>query len=415
MKQSIAIIGSGISGLASAYWLSNKYHVSLFEANDCLGGHTHTEDVTIKGTTHRIDTGFIVFNDKTYPNFMQLMQHHHVPMQKSEMSFSCRSDILDMEYNGHNLNTIFADRRHLLNIKFYQFLANIIRFNSAAKKYLATNRDDLPTLKDFIEHHQFSSIFIDLYLLPMVESIWSKNRGQALNSPTHFILQFCENHGLLNYINRPQWYVVKNGSSSYIPKLIKPLEDRIYLHHKINAVVSKDNSIEIHTDDKTFNFDKVVIATHSDQALAMLTAPSEAEIAVLSGIKYTSNEVCLHTDARIMPKRKLAWASWNYLCDQEQSPKLTYYMNRLQSIDAPEDIFVSVNLTKQLDPHKILKKFSYAHPSFDANTMQAQSKYDVINGQRNIYYCGAYWGYGFHEDGVNSAIKVCRSLGVSVP
>lgn len=411
MSKRIAVIGSGISGLVSAYLLSQRYEVSLFEANDYLGGHTNTVSVDVEGEQYLIDTGFIVFNKQTYPNFCQLLEKLDVSIQLSEMSFSYRSTLSGFEYNGHSLNTLFSDRRNLIKPGFYRFIKQIISFNYNAKKFLADAQSREISIKEFLERHQYSAQFIECYLIPMMSSIWSKNKEDTLNCSAHFIFKFYANHGLLDLYNRPPWYVIAQGSKSYIPSLIKKFESRIYLNTKIETIQHKANHVVLKSESDEFAFDCVVIATHSDQALKMLSQPTKEEINTLSAIKYTENEVLLHTDEQIMPGRKLSWASWNYLDIGNSSPCLSYYMNRLQSIRSDTNFFVSVNLSGIIDSGKIIQRFKYAHPCIDLAAMKAQQQITLINGVNNIYYAGSYWGCGFHEDGVNSAINTCRLIG----
>jgi predicted NAD/FAD-binding protein len=410
LKKRIAVIGSGISGLVSVNLLSNSYDVTLFEANDYLGGHTNTIDVKIDNTTYPIDTGFIVFNKKTYPNFLKLLQKHNIPIQKSEMSFSYRSNVKDIEYNGHNLNTLFADRWNLLKPQFYRFILEILRFNKNAKTFLLTSSEGIMTIEDFISQQNYSNDFVENYLFPLIAAIWSKSDKDIRQCSTHFILKFCENHGLLDAYNRPEWYVVVNGSRSYIPALIKNIKNKVLLNTKIESITRENNQVILHSTADKYIFDKVIIATHSDQALKMLVRPTDTERIILSGITYNDNEVILHTDNTVMPKRRLAWASWNYFDNGDDLPTLTYYMNRLQSIKASTDFFVSVNLSKHIAADKIIQKFNYAHPAFNINSIKAQQQQHLINGINNTYFAGSYWGYGFHEDGVNSAIKIAELL-----
>ncbi len=413
MSKRIAVIGSGISGLVSAYLLSKRYDVSLFEANDYLGGHTNTISVDIEGEQYPIDTGFIVFNKKNYPNFCQIIEKLNVSIQPSEMSFSYRSKTSGFEYNGHNLNTLFSDRRNLFKPSFYRFIKEIILFNNDAKKFLADAQMTQRSIKEFLDRHQYSTQFIECYLIPMISSIWSKNKEDTLNCSAHFIFQFYANHGLLDLSNRPPWYVITDGSKSYIPPMIKNFNHQIYLNTKIEAIQRKANHVVLKSKSNEFTFDCIVIATHSDQALKLLSQPTKAEIDILSAIKYTENEVILHTDEQIMPRRKLSWASWNYLDTGSSSSCLSYYMNRLQSIQSRTNFFVSVNLSGLIDSRKIIQRFKYAHPCLDLAALNAQQQMKLINGINNTYYVGSYWGYGFHEDGVNSAINTCRLIGES--
>ena len=407
----IAVIGSGISGLVSAYLLSERFAVSLFEANDYLGGHTNTVSVGIAGEAYSIDTGFIVFNKKTYPNFCKLIDKLNIPIQLSEMSFSYRSNSSGFEYNGHSLNTLFSDRWNLFKPGFYRFIKEIISFNADAKKFLAEEESTEISIGEFLERQQYSVQFIECYLIPMVSAIWSKNKSDTLNCSAHFIFKFYANHGLLDLYNRPPWYVIAQGSNSYIAPMILKLKERIYLNTKIQTVTRKANQVILKSDDDEFLFDCVVIATHSNQALKLLAQPTEQEKNILSAIKYTDNEVILHTDTQIMPKRRLSWASWNYLDNGSSLPSLTYYMNRLQSIKSSTNFFVSMNLLGAIDPSKIIQSFKYAHPCLDLAAIKAQQQINSINGINNTYYVGSYWGYGFHEDGVSSAINTCKLIG----
>jgi uncharacterized protein len=411
VRKRIAVIGSGISGLTSAYILSKNHDVSLFEANDYLGGHTHTVSVETKEAVYSIDTGFIVFNKRTYPNFCKLLEELAIPIQPSEMSFSYRSDTQGLEYSGHNLNTLFSDRQNLLKLGFYHFIKDIILFNSDAKKFLAQTNDLEITINDFINKKKYSKQFRDCYLVPMMAAIWSKHKEDTLNCSAAFILQFYNNHGLLDLFNRPMWYVIKQGSKNYITPMLARLNDHIYLRSKVERITREPNKIKIIVNSQEHVFDAVVCATHSDQALTMLDDPTPEEINILSAIKYTDNEVILHKDRNVMPKNKRAWASWNYLDNQKTAPTLTYYMNRLQSIQSSDDFFVSVNLANEIAENQIIQSFKYAHPCLNVSALNAQKQIHLINGRNNTYYVGSYWGYGFHEDGVNSAIHTCKLLG----
>lgn len=413
LTKHIAIIGSGISGLVSAYLLSKRFQVSLFEANDYLGGHTNTFRHAIDGQCLNIDTGFIVFNKRTYPHFCKLLDTLQVPYQASEMSFSYRNDAIDLEYNGHNLNTLFADRRLLYRLEFYRLLKEIYRFNYRAKAYLDNKYDKpfLQTIKLFLQHANCSTSFINNYFIPMVSSIWSNNKSDVFQCSAEHILGFFENHGLLDVHKRPQWYVVTNGSSAYIPFLLKDVNpQRIHLNTPITAVERSENQISLVFNHQQHVFDAVVLATHSDQALQLLTNPSYDEQHILSAIKYNSNQLTLHTDISLMPKRQRAWASWNYLDNGHDTPTLTYYMNRLQSLKTTNHFFVSMNLQHHIDPHKVIKTFDYQHPYLNTDALSAQKKHHIINGKQNTFFVGSYWGHGFHEDGVSSALTSCQLI-----
>jgi predicted NAD/FAD-binding protein len=415
----IAVIGSGISGLTSAYLLSKKYQVDLFEANDYLGGHTHTHELIVNEQKVRIDSGFIVFNDRTYPNFNKLLAEVGVDFQDSEMSFSVTNTLTGREYNGHNLDTLFAQRRNLLSPSFYGFINEILRFNKQAKQSFELGDYNKLSLGDYLAQHQFSKSFQQDYLLAMVAAIWSCSLSDALAMPLKFFVQFFYHHGLLDVSNRPQWHVIKNGSNSYIPKLVEHISGQVHLSTPIKRILRPlQDGVIIETQSKMLSYDKVVIASHSDQALAMLAEPSDAEQQILGKMLYQPNEAIIHTDAAIMPKRKKAWASWNFSIHQEQQNKapaaITYYMNRLQGLTNTPDIFVSLNCAEHIDATKVIKKIHYHHPLMDQVMVDAQQQKSVINGVNNTWFCGAYWYNGFHEDGVNSALDVCRDFGITL-
>lgn len=411
--KNIAIVGSGISGLTSAYLLSRKHRVTLFESQPVLGGHTATVDITFGGQHYAIDTGFIVFNDRTYPNFIKLLKKIGIEARPTEMSFSVQHTGTGIEYNGHDLSSLFSQRKNLLSMRFYYFLYEIVRFNMLNKRILANGKfDDIETLGCLLERYKFSDLFADHYILPMVAAIWSASVGDSKNFPFALFLRFFNNHGLLNIADRPQWYVIDNGSRSYIPKLIKNVDD-VRLGSPVEGITRNGDSVTVTTAQGSEEFDEVVLACHSDQALAMLSDCSEAEREILSLIKYRENDVVLHTDTRLLPKYKASWASWNFLADDDKecAPAVTYNMNILQGIKSDETFCVTLNRTADIDPDKILRSFNYAHPVYDEGTVVGQQRRDEINGKSHTYFCGAYWYNGFHEDGVRSALDVCEKLG----
>ncbi len=412
MTKKIAIIGSGISGLVSAYLLSKKYEVHLFEANDYLGGHTRTIDLPYKNKTLQLDTGFIVFNKKTYPNFLKILEKENIDIQPSEMSFSYESHDQNFSYNGHSLASLFYDRKNLYSLKFYGLLADIIKFNSQAKKLLKEKDDLCISVSDFFQTHSYGKLFTHTYLKPMAAAIWSCPPHQVLDFPMHFFLSFLNNHGLLDLLSRPKWYVIKGGSKTYINALIKKCKDNIYLNSPIQKIIRDNAGVALVTHRGTIPFDKVVIATHSDTALSLIDNPTVDEKSILGSITYNNNEISLHYDTKVLPLIKRNWASWNFFENANGQCCLTYYLNRLQNLDLEENFCVSVNLGDRIDSAKILKQFSFSHPVFSKNTIAAQKRFSEINDKNHTYYCGAYWGYGFHEDGVNSAINACEPLGV---
>ncbi|EKT4538986.1 NAD(P)/FAD-dependent oxidoreductase [Pseudomonas sp. NBRC 111118] len=410
----IAIIGSGIAGLTCAHLLSRKHEVTVFEAEQWVGGHTHTLDVVWKGQRHAIDTGFIVFNDWTYPNFIRLLDQLKVPSQPTEMSFSVHDPMTGLEYNGHDLNTLFAQRSNLVSPGFWGMIRDILRFNRQALADLDNQRIDASTtLGDYLQANRYGQRFIDHYIVPMGSAIWSMSRADMLHFPLEFFVRFCRNHGLLSVNQRPQWRVIKGGSRSYVAPLCRPFAERIRLNCKVYRVGRDEGGVTLVSAAGTERFDNVVFACHSDQALALLESPSNQERAVLSAIDYASNDVVLHTDTRLLPRRQRAWASWNYrLGGPERAPAaLTYNMNILQGIQAPTTFCVSLNQTALIDPAQVIARFQYAHPQYSVAASAAQACQEQLQGQQHSYFCGAYWGNGFHEDGVVSALKVAAHFG----
>ncbi|MDP5291500.1 FAD-dependent oxidoreductase [Oceanimonas sp. CHS3-5] len=412
----IAVIGSGIAGLTCAWLLSRQHRVTLFEANDYLGGHTATVDVTLNGRTHAVDTGFIVFNDRTYPRFQRLLAQIGVKARPTEMSFSVQQAATGLEYNGHTLNTLFAQRKNLVNGRFYGFLLEIVRFNLLCKRALkegSLSNDE--TLGGFLAQHGFSEFFAGHYVLPMVAAIWSSSLADSRDFPLAFFLRFFNHHGLLNLVDRPQWYVVEGGSRSYIPALVKGVQD-LRLNTPVQSVRRGNGGVEIATSAGREHFDEVILACHSDQALRLLDDATEAEQTVLGGLAYRNNEVVLHTDTRLLPTEPRAWASWNYYLDggEQALPAVTYNMNILQGIEADETLCVTLNRSEAIDPERILHRFTYAHPVYNQAAIAAQARRRDICGQDHTHFCGAYWYNGFHEDGVRSALDVCERFGVSL-
>ena len=413
----IAIIGSGISGLTSAYLLNRNHDITVFEANDYIGGHTHTHNIKIKDKEYAVDTGFIVYNERTYPNFIKLLDTLGVERQLSTMGFSVKSASEDYEYAGESLNSLFAKRSNIFRLGFLRMLYEMYRFGKKSDS-TGLGLDVSITLGTYLRSENYSNEFINYFIIPMGAAIWSTPANKVLDMPAYFFIKFFYNHGMLEIINRPKWWVIKDGSSAYIKKIIKGFESKINLSSPIRTVSRLDNGIEIETANskKPLMFDAVVFATHSDQALGMLKDPTEKEKDILSSIPYQKNEVLLHTDSSVLPKRKLAWASWNYQLDSNpESPVvLTYNMNILQSLDCDETFCVTLNDHQSVDKSKVLKKITYHHPLFTVKGIEAQNRKLEISGVNNTYYCGAYWHNGFHEDGVASAIEVCKHFGEQI-
>ncbi|WP_045368510.1 NAD(P)/FAD-dependent oxidoreductase [Vibrio campbellii] len=414
-RKKIAIVGTGISGLTCGYYLHKEHDVTLFEANDYIGGHTATVDVSLNGKEYAIDTGFIVYNDRTYPNFIKMMKEIGVEGLPTQMSFSVRNDGNGLEYNGHTVSTLFAQKRNWANPKFYRFISEILRFNKLAKSFANDKSTDSQTLGAFLDEHDFSPFFTDNYILPMGAAIWSSTLADMRAFPLMFFLRFFLNHGLLDITNRPQWYVIKGGSRSYIGPLTKGFADNIRLNSPVEKVIRTDNGVGIEVHGETHWFDDVIFACHSDQAMRMLGDISSTEREILGDMAYQANEVVLHTDIGLLPKRKAAWAAWNYLLDgsqeeQKRLPSLTYNMNILQHIRSEHTFYVTLNSTKKINPNKILRSFTYHHPVFTTESIAAQQRKDEVQGKQSTWFCGAYWYNGFHEDGVRSALDVVQGL-----
>lgn len=405
-NKKIAIIGTGISGLVCGYHLAKReYDITLYEAADYIGGHTSTSDVEYNGETSRIDTGFIVFNDRTYANFIELLQEIGVDYQPTEMSFSVRNDQLSLEYNGNNINSLFAQRSNLLRPQFWRMLKDIVRFNKEVRD-VAENDGSL-TIGQYLGRSNYSAIFKDNYLLPMISAIWSMGLESCLEFPLSFFVRFFENHGLLDIANRPQWYTIKGGSSSYIVPLTSRFRRNILLNTAVKRVERSGETVLVHTDDGQHTYDQVVLACHGDQALALLQQPTVKEQQVLEKFQFSENQVILHTDTSHLPKRQKAWASWNYrvVDSARQQTALTYNMNILQRLDKQNTYLVTLN--QEIVEKHVIKRFSYRHPIYTTAMIDAQSKWQTISGTDRIHYCGAYWFNGFHEDGVRSGMRVC--------
>ncbi|OBT15935.1 FAD-dependent oxidoreductase [Vibrio sp. UCD-FRSSP16_10] len=412
----IAIIGTGISGLTCGYHLHKQHDVTLFEANSYIGGHTATVDVNVDGKPYTVDTGFIVYNDRTYPNFIQMMEEIGVKGNPTQMSFSVRNDGNGLEYNGHGISNLFAQKRNWLNPKFYLFILEILRFNKLAKAHADDDSLDDKTLGSFLHKHQFSDYFSENYILPMGAAIWSSTLADMRAFPLSFFLRFFLNHGLLDIKNRPQWYVVQGGSRAYIEPLCRGFSDKIHLNSPVEKIQRTAVGVRLYVQGVWQSFDQVIFACHSNQALAILDeqqTPLEQDI--LGVMHYQANEVVLHTDTSFLPKRHKAWASWNYYLqggdDQEQClPTLTYDMNILQHIESEHTFCVSLNNSPNINPQKVLKSFIYHHPVFTRDSIAAQQRSDELQGLNNTWFCGAYWRNGFHEDGVVSALNVVKAI-----
>lgn len=410
-KSKVAIVGAGISGLVTAHLLHRRHEIDVFEANSYIGGHTHTHDVVQDGNAYAIDSGFIVFNEKNYPHFSKLLGQLGVTTQDTDMSFSVRCENSDLEYNGTDLNRIFAQRRNLLRPKFYRMLADILRFGKEAPRLLETEDD--PSLWDFVSDGRYSESFREHYLLPMASALWSAPFEKIRDFSARSIVSFFENHGMLQVSGRPQWRVITGGSREYVRKIVTPFRDDIHLNTPVRSVLRKPDHVELTlVNGQRRIYDHVVLATHSDQSLRMLGDATAAEQSILGAIPYQKNDVCLHTDPSVLPRRRRAWASWNYRIPKVRAATATatYNMNILQSVRSKSPFCVTLNGDASVRDERVLRELTYEHPIFFRNGVAAQSRYDEIGGART-HFCGAYWGNGFHEDGVVSALRVGRAFG----
>ena len=413
----IAIIGTGISGLTAAYLLNKNHNITVFEKNDYIGGHTHTHDISVNNIDYAIDTGFICYNENTYPNFIKLLKILGVESQKTTMGFSVKSLKKDLEYAGNSISSLFSQKKNIFNPSFLWMLKEIVSFNKKAKQDFL---QIIPgkSLDEYLKENRYSEAFINNYIVPMGAAIWSTKPASILDMSALFFIRFFYNHGLLQVQNRPNWWVIKGGSKQYVNKMIVGFKDKIRLSHPISKIRRVNGKIEITGDNTKIKdiFDAVVIATHSNQALDLLSDSTDLELDILSKISYQKNEALLHTDTSILPKNSSAWSSWNYFLDKDpQKPvSLTYNMNILQNLDSEETFCVTLNGSSLINPEKIIKKINYHHPLFTVEGLKAQGRKHEICGKNNTYYCGAYWRNGFHEDGVVSALDVCGKFGISL-
>jgi predicted NAD/FAD-binding protein len=411
----IAVVGAGVSGLVTAHLLAPRHEVTVFEAARYAGGHTNTVRVDTPNETHHVDTGFIVYNNRNYPNFERLLAHLGVATQPSRMSFGVSDGCGDFEYTGSSPNGLFAKRAHLVTPWFHRMVADIARFNRAAAELLLSSGDDGgPSLGHWLEQQRFSRPFIDRLIVPQASAVWSADPRQMWSFPARFFAEFFDNHGMLAFRDRPRWRTVSGGSARYVDALLARFPGRLRLSTPVRAVRRDGDGVQVTPlGGAPEPFDEVVMATHSDQALSLLADATDSERALLSAIPYQANEAVLHTDASILPRRRRAWASWNYhLCDAPTGKTtVTYHMNRLQALHAEQEFCVTLNRTGEIAPEHIIRTIAYAHPVYTREGTAAQARVAEISATNRTHFCGAYWGWGFHEDGVASALRVAERFG----
>lgn len=410
----IAIVGTGISGLTAAYMLQNKHDITVFEKDDRLGGHTATKTIELDGERFNVDTGFIVFNDWTYPNFIRLLDKLNVASLPTSMGFSVFKPSEDYEYSGSGLNGLFADRRKLLSLNHWKMIKDILKFNKkSVQDWQQEKITASTTLGEYLQQEGYCREFRDYYLIPMGSAIWSSSCDDMMLFPALFFIKFFHNHGLLSVSNRPTWRVISDGSKSYIAPLIAGFKNRIRCADPVISIQRGESNVTVKSASGEHIFDQVIIASHSDQALNMLQDPTPNETNVLQALRYRENTVTLHTDARWLPKRKRAWTSWNYCLSEDGSrlPVLTYNMNILQHLNSSKPICVTLNAKDQIRESAKLGEYHYAHPIFDLPAIKAQQQWETINGVNRTWFAGAYWQNGFHEDGVVSGMRVAMALG----
>ena len=408
----IAVIGSGISGLSAAHYLSKKNKVDLFEKEDHFGGHSYTIDVKDNNNHVPVDIGFIVFNFKTYPNFVKFLNENGIEIEKSNMSFSVSVKETEIEYCGKGLLGIFSNKKNLLNFDFFKMFFEIIKFYKKSNNL--KNIEENLTLDDFLKREKMSKYFINYHIIPMVSAIWSMPPYEAKQMPLKFFLRFFQNHGLFNLKNRPQWYTIKNRSRTYVKKILETISGEYYKNYRINKISRLSNGVKVYYggNNEFFDYDKVVIATHADEALSLITDPTPEEKSILANFKYKNNIAIIHTDETLMPKNKKAWSSWNSSVNKENTfeTSITYWLNLLQNLKTNKNIFLSLNPFLKIDPKKIISKVKFTHPYYDKEALENQNRLKNIQNKKNLLFCGSYFGYGFHEDGIKSSLEMIKSF-----
>ena len=406
----VAVIGSGISGLSAAHYLSKNFKVDLFEKNDHFGGHSHTLDINVENNIIPVDIGFIVFNFQTYPNFINFLNDNNVEIEKSNMSFSVSVKGTNIEYCGKGILGIFSNKKNLLNFNFFKMFFEIIKFYKKSNNL--KNIEENLKLDDFLKSEGMSEYFINYHIVPMVSAIWSMPPYEAKQMPLTFFLKFFQNHGLFNLKKRPQWYTIKNRSRTYVNKILKTISGEYYKNYLINKISRHSNGVQVFYGGKNefFDYDKVVIATHADEALSLISEPTKDEKDILSNFKYKKNYAIIHTDETVMPNNKKAWSSWNSSVNKDNNSQtsITYWLNLLQNLNTKKNFFLSLNPFYKIEKNKIIKEINFTHPYYDKAALDNQKRLKYIQNKNNTLYCGSYFGYGFHEDGIKSSIEIIK-------
>ena len=404
----IAVIGSGISGLSSAYYLSKKYKVDLFEKDDHFGGHSYTYEIKERDKIVPVDLGFIVFNEVTYPNLIKFFKHLNIPYEKSNMSFSVSIKNSNIEYSGSGLGGLFANKSNLFNLKFLNMIREIISFYKIAPELLNEEIKE-QTLGDYLKEKKFSKYFIEYHLIPMVAAIWSMPFDKAKEMPLKFFLNFFNNHGLFKLKNRPQWFTVTNRSRSYVKNITGKISGEIFKNYKVDKIIRSDDNIRIMIGNDYIDYDQVVLASHADESLNMIEKPTAEEKNLLGKFQYVENEAFLHTDENLMPIKKRAWSSWNSISNNEETC-ITYWLNKLQNLKSEKNYFLTLNPIFKINDNSVIKKVNFTHPYLNSENTKIQKDLHIIQGKKRTWFCGSYFGYGFHEDGLKSSIELTNNF-----
>jgi predicted NAD/FAD-binding protein len=404
----IAVIGSGISGLSASYYFSKKYKVDLFEQDDHFGGHSYTYDIKEDNKIIAVDLGFIVFNEQTYPNLIRFFNELNVPFEKSNMSFSVSIKDTNVEYGGSGFNAIFANKKNLLNFKFLKMINEIINFYKTAPSLINTETSNV-TLGDYLKSSKLSKYFIEYHIIPMVAAIWSMPFQKAKEMPLKLFLNFFTNHGLFKLKNRPQWFTVSNRSRTYVKKVLEKISGEVFKNYKVSKILRSKNNVRILIGNEYLDYDHVILASHADQSLELLDDPSLEESEILKKFTYVSNEAYLHSGENLMPIRKSAWSSWNSI-SKNGNTCVTYWLNKLQNLNSEKNYFLTLNPVEAIDKNKIIKKIHFTHPYFNKDNVALQKDLNKLQGKKRTWFCGSYFGYGFHEDGLNSSKELFKKF-----